>query len=148
MGTFLAQLLPDEMRAAYQYAVHSALCARWGLPHLRDALDRMQQEEVAHMKWLIGRLLELGEEPTLERLAPVRVAADVPEMLEAAASAESWAADAYREGVGIATSHGDEETRRLFERILAMEVAHLDWCRRQDEELRAVGITRYLAHQD
>ncbi|MGQ9573776.1 MAG: bacterioferritin [Thermoguttaceae bacterium] len=143
----LDQLLADELTAINQYMVHSEMCAGWGYQRLHKSVEKRAIDEMKHAEKLIGRIIFLEGSPTVSRLNPIHIGADVPKQFEADLAAEMGAVRAYNEAIHLADQVGDAATRALLESILNDEDAHIDWLEEQRDQIAQMGLSMYLALQ-
>jgi len=143
----LDQLLADELTAINQYMVHSEMCAGWGYDGLHKSIEKRAIQEMKHAEKLIGRILFLEGTPTVSKLNPIHIGADVPKQIEADTVAEMDAIRAYNEAIHLADEVGDGATRALLQSILGDEDAHLDWLEEQRDQIAQMGLPVYLSTQ-
>lgn len=143
----LDQLLADELTAINQYMVHSEMCANWGYDALHESIEKRAIQEMKHAEKLIARIIFLEGSPTVSKLNPIHIGADVPKQLEADLNAEMGAVRAYNDGIHLADEVGDAATRTLLESILSDEDAHVDWLEEQRDQIAQMGLPMYLATQ-
>src|SRR5512136_2804457 len=84
----LDELLCDELTAIMQYMVHSEMCANWGYERLHQAVEKRARQEMHHAEELIARIIFLEGMPTVSRLNPIHIGADVSKQLQADHEAE------------------------------------------------------------
>lgn len=75
----LSELLAAELTSVDQYFVHSQMYHNWGYDKLFARIDHERQDEIEYATLLIKRIL-FRWHPC--RSTPLRVGADVPEMLQ------------------------------------------------------------------
>jgi bacterioferritin len=143
----LDALLADELTAINQYMVHSEMCANWGYDRLHESVEKRAVQEMHHAEKLIARIIFLEGLPTVSKLNPVGIGADVLKQLESDLTAELGAVRAYNEAVHLADESGDAATRTLLEGILKEEDEHVDWLEEQLDQIGQMGLPMYLSTQ-
>jgi len=143
----LDELLADELTAIAQYMVHAEMCDNWGYERLAKKVEARAIDEMKHAEKLIARMLFLEGSPTVDKLKPVHIGADVPRQLSNDLAAENGAVRAYNEAVHLADQVNDAATRTLLEAILRDEDAHVDWLEAQLDQIKQMGIENYLSTQ-
>src|SRR5690554_5360963 len=78
----LNTLLAGELAAMDQYFIHSEMYADWGLNKLYERIAHEFDDEKAHAKLMIERILFLEGTPDLSKRDPITVGKTVPEMLQ------------------------------------------------------------------
>lgn len=139
--------LADELTAVNQYMVHAEMCDNWGYERLHGAIQKRAIDEMKHAERLIGRILFLEGQPTVSRLNPIEIGADVEKMLRHDWRAEETAIKDYNADIRLAVELGDNGTRELFESILTDEEKHIDWIEAQLDQIKQMGIQNYLVAQ-
>ena len=76
-----------------------------------------------HAEQIGERIVHLGGEPTTQP-APITLGESIREMLELDRAQEQGAIRLYTQIIDAAEQAGDDETRSLFQRILADEERH------------------------
>ena len=143
----LNELLADELTAINQYMVQSEMCANWGYEKLHTAIEKRAIQEMKHAEKLIGRIIFLEGTPTVTRLNPMQIGADVETQHKNGLAAEAGAVKAYNDGIRLAVEVGDNGSRELLESILKDEEEHIDWLEAQLDQIRQMGIQNYLVEQ-
>lgn len=143
----LDDLLCDELTAINQYMVHSEMCANWGYARLHQVVEKRAMQEMHHAEKLITRILFLEGTPTVSRLNPIHIGADVPKQIQSDLDAEMRASIAYNDAIRITSEANDGATRELLESILKDEDAHIDWLEEQLDQLAQLGVPLYLSTQ-
>jgi bacterioferritin len=87
------------------------------------SLKRIAIGEMIHAEHIGERIVHLDGEPTTQP-APITLGETVREMLELDREQEAGAIRLYRQIIAAAETDGDEETKRLFQRILEDEEKH------------------------
>ena len=139
--------LADELGAINQYMVHSEMCADWGYERLHEAVEKRAIEEMKHAEALIGRILFLEGSPTVSKLSPIKIGADVEAQLKNDLAGELGAVKDYNADIALAVEVGDNGTRELLEGILTDEEEHVDWLEAQLDQIAQMGIQNYLVEQ-
>jgi bacterioferritin len=145
--TTLNQLLADELTAISQYMVHSEMCDNWGYDKLHKAIEAQAIDEMHHAEWLIGRIIFLEGTPVVSKLNPMKIGAQVPDMVAYDEEAELGAIRAYNAGIRLAHEVDDQGTVELLTKILKMEEDHVDWNERQRDQIAQMGMENYLTMQ-
>jgi bacterioferritin len=78
-----------------------------------------------HAEAIAERIVHLGRKPTTVP-DPVTIGEIVREILEINRKVELGAIELYKRIIEVAEREGDEETRRMFERILADEEGYFE----------------------
>jgi bacterioferritin len=143
----LDALLADELTAINQYMVHSEMCANWGYDRLHESIEKRAVQEMHHAEKLIARMIFLEGSPTVSKLNPMSIGADVAKQLQSDLAAELGAVRAYNEAVHLADEVGDAATRTLLEAILKEEDDHVDWLEEQLDQIAQMGVPMYLSTQ-
>ncbi len=143
----LDDLLAEELTAINQYMVHSEMCANWGYKRLHEKVEKRAIQEMKHAEDLIGRILFLEGMPTVSKLNPIHIGADIGKQLQADLEAELVAVRAYNDGIRLAIEVGDSVTRELLEKILHDEDDHVDWLEEQLDQIGQMGLQLYLSTQ-
>ena len=127
--------------------VHSEMCDNWGYEKLHKAIEKQAVDEMKHAEWLIGRILFLEGAPTVSKLQPMNIGADVPAMLTNDSHGEHTAVRLYNKAIMQAREAIDNGTADLLNKILLMEEAHGDWLDQQRELIDQIGLQNYLANK-
>jgi bacterioferritin len=143
----LDTLLADELTAISQYMVHSEMCDNWGYKRLAKKVETRAIDEMKHAEKLIARILFLEGSPTVDKLNPIHIGADVAKQFDDDHAAEEGAIRMYNEAVRLADEVSDAATRTLLESILRDEDAHIDWLEAQLDQIKQMGVENYLAMQ-
>ncbi len=143
----LDELLCDELTAINQYMVHSEMCANWGYDRLHHAVETRAKQEMHHAEELIARIIFLDGTPTVSRLNPIHIGADVPKQLQADKEAELRTNGMYNEAICLADEAKDAATRELLEAIVKEEDGHVDWLEEQLDQVAQLGAPLYLSTQ-
>ncbi len=96
---------------------------------------------------LIERILYLDGMPNLQRLSALHIGEDPPEKLGAALALEQASIERLNRGIALCVDKGDNGTRELLEQILQGEEEFADWLETQQELIRQLGESHYLAQQ-
>lgn len=143
----LDALLAEELTAINQYMVHSEMCDNWGYGKLHERTEKRAFQEMRHAEKLIGRILFLEGTPTVSKLNPIRVGADVPKQLQADLKSEMGAVRLYNEAIGLAVEVGDNATRDMLVQILKDEDDHVDSIEEQNDQIEQMGVQLFLSTQ-
>jgi bacterioferritin len=87
------------------------------------SLKKIAIMEMRHAEKISERVVQLGGKPTAKP-DPVKLGETVQEILEINRDVERGAIELYKHIIKVAEKEKDEETRKLFERILADEEEH------------------------
>lgn len=140
-------LLKDELTAIDQYMVHSEMCANWGYEKLHKYIEARAIQEMKHAEEFIARILFLEGTPVVSELNPIHIGADVKAILENDHAAEENAIKQYNEGIKLARELADNGSRKLMEENLEQEEEHIDWIEAQLDQIKQIGLERYLIEQ-
>ena len=143
----LNDFLADELTAINQYMVHSEMCANWGYDKLHEATEKRAIGEMKHAEKLIGRILFLEGQPTVNNLKKINIGANVEVQLKHDLEAEAEAIQAYNDGIRLCIELGDHGSRELIEDNLEDEEEHLDWLEAQLDQINQMGLQNYLLAQ-
>ena len=143
----LDDLLADELTAINQYMVHAGMCDNWKYEKLHEKIEKRAIDEMKHAEKIIERILFLEGTPTVSKLNKINIGADIEKQHKNDCSAEETAIKSYNDGIRLATEVGDNGTRELLESILTEEESHIDWIEAQLDQIRQMGIERYLVEQ-
>ncbi len=143
----LNALLADELTAINQYMVHSEMCDDWGYDRLHKAIEKRAIDEMKHAEKLIGRILYLEGRPTVSKLNPMHIGAEVEAQIKNDLASEAGAVESYNEGIKVCTKAGDNGSRELLETILKDEEDHIDWLEAQLDQIKQMTIGTYLGKQ-
>ena len=141
-------LLAHELVAMDQYFVHSQMYDDWGLNKLYERIAHEFEDEKAHAKALIERILFLEGTPDMVTRPPIQVGRDVPEMLQNDLNVEMTVGAALKDAIAICESEQDYETREILEKLLEdTEVDHTWWLEKQLGLIQKVGLQNYIQSQ-
>src|SRR5512139_3460193 len=143
----LNELLADELTAISQYMVHSEMCDNWGYDKLHKAIEAQAIDEMHHAEWLIGRIIFLEGTPIVSKLNPMKIGAQVADMVANDKEAELGAIRAYNAGIRLGHDVDDQGTVELLTKILKMEEDHVDWNEQQRDQIAQMGLENYLTVQ-
>ena len=143
----LNDLLADELTAISQYMVHSEMCDNWGYARLHKAVEGRALDEMRHAELLIGRILFLEGQSTVNKLNPVRIGNSVEDQLAHDHEAEAGAVANYNAAIQKVSELLDHGTRDLLTAILKEEEVHIDWLEAQRDQITQMGIQLYLSLQ-
>ena len=141
----LNSLLTGELTAADQYFVHSRMYENWGFRELFKRIDHEWKEELDHAVVLIHRILFLGGTPNVAARDPLRVGANVPDMLKNDLASELEVVNHLKKAIALCELESDYETRRLLTELLQnTEEDHTHWLEIQLRLIDQVGLPNYL----
>jgi len=143
----LNALLADELTAINQYMVHAEMCDNWGYARLHEFIQKRAVTEMKHAEKLIGRIIFLEGKPTVSKLNPIHIGADVPKQLANDHQAELDAVKNYNAAVKLAVEVADNATRDILEDILEDEDDHVDGIEEQQDQIEQMGLQVYLSQQ-
>jgi bacterioferritin len=145
--TALNEGLKAELTAINQYFLHSEMCQNWGYERLHRITKKNSIGEMKHAEELIERILFLEGMPSMSELFPVKIGANVKAQLESDLALEIDAVAKYNAAIKLCAEVGDNNSRELFERLLADEEEHVDYLEAQLHQISEVGLDRYLSQQ-
>jgi bacterioferritin len=87
------------------------------------SLKKIAIAEMRHAEVIAERVVQLGGEPTTQH-DPITIGTSSKEILEINKEAERGAIGLYKSIIVVAERENDEETKKLFERILSDEESH------------------------
>lgn len=141
-------LLAHELVAMDQYFVHAQMYDDWGLNRLHERIAHEFEDEKAHAKSLIERILFLEGTPDMVTRPPIQVGRDVPEMLQNDLNVELAVDGALKEAIAVCEDERDYETREILEKLLEdTEVDHTWWLEKQLGLIQKVGLANYIQSQ-
>jgi len=121
---YLGRALSLELSAVQQYSTQARLVAAWGLNDASASFDKEAEEELQHANRIIDRMLAVGVAPNASQLRPVKVAANLFELLRLNQQLESDIIQLYRSATRYCASRGDHDSRLFFEELLREEQQH------------------------
>jgi bacterioferritin len=140
----LNRLLVGELTASNRCLAHAELCDENGYLRLFEAHERRAQEEMAHARALIRRLISLRARPVPTRQEPIGVDVAVDEQIRGDLRALQETVAGYHQGIRLASEAGDQGTLEMLETILREEQRQLDWLQLQAAQLDKHGLQAYL----
>ena len=143
----LNEALKAELTAISQYILHAEMCQNWGYERLHDHAKKQSIDEMKHAEELIERILFLDGAPSLSELGKLAIGAGVKAQLENDLALELGAVASYNANIKLCAEAGDNASRELFEKLLAVEEGHVDWQETQLHQIAEVGLDRYLSQQ-
>ena len=141
---FLNDQLSGELTAINQYFLHAKMQENWGFTRLAAYTKAESLDEMRHAELLTDRILFLEGLPNYQRLFPVRIGENVPEMFRSDMQIEVEAVDRLRRGAEYMRSVSDITSAKLFEDILADEEHHIDYLETQLGLIETLGEALYL----
>lgn len=111
--------LEDEHGAIIQYLSHAYAI---GEGEMACEIEANARDEMRHLDWLAETIAELGGTPSLERGTMLMTGETVPEWMGNNVKLEEGAIEQYKEHIRLID---DSKIKRLLERILSDEIAHL-----------------------
>jgi bacterioferritin len=143
----LNEALKAELTAISQYMVHAEMCQNWGYARLHAHIEKQAIDEMKHAEDLIERILFLEGVPNMSQLDPLNIGANVKTQLENDLALERGAVTSYNASIKVCAEAGDNGSRELFEKLLAVEEGHADWQETQLYQIGEIGLDRYLSQQ-
>lgn len=140
----LNELLAEELSAADQYFIHAEMYEDWGFKKLFERINHEREDELEHARALIRRILFLGGKPDVARRVPIKVGADVPEMLAFDLEVEYRVAGALRDVIALCEAEKDYVTReQLMVLLEETENDHAHWLEQQLKLIALMGLENY-----
>lgn len=115
--------LANEYSAVIQYISYAAKCTGPFRPQLSQFFLSEVPDEQMHAQFLANKIVALGGEPTMEA-APVKVARNNKEMVEAVLEAEDRAIKNYTQRALEAEEYGDKGLVVQLEDMIRDESGH------------------------
>lgn len=144
----LNSLLDNELGSVDQYMTHSCMYEDWGLDKLHQKLEHEVEEETAHAKSLIKRILFLEGTPDLTSRCGVNIGGDTEAMMKSDLVNEMKVMTDLRAGIKLCEEEGDYESREILERLLSdTESDHIFWLEQQIGLIDKIGIQNYIQSQ-
>lgn len=144
----LNQLLAGELTAIDQYFIHSEMYKNWGLERLYERIHHEVEDEREHARRLIARILFLEGTPDLATRQPLKVGADVPQMLKNDLAVELSVVKALRSAIADCEKAQDYVSREMLEGLLDdTEEDHAHWLEQQLGLIAMVGLENYQQSQ-
>jgi bacterioferritin len=144
----LSELLATELTSVDQYFVHSQMYHNWGYDKLFERIDHERQDEIGHATLLIKRILFLDGIPNVAARTPLRVGANVPEMLQFDLLTEYEVAAALKKTIALCEKEQDYVTRDMLMVLLEdTEQDHAHWLEQQLFLIKQITLENYLQSQ-
>ncbi|MGD7036472.1 bacterioferritin [Methylotuvimicrobium buryatense] len=144
----LNELLAGELTAIDQYFIHSRMYENWGFGKLYERIAHEVQDETAHADALIKRILFLEGTPDLSKREPLKVGANVSDMLKNDLELELKVITSLRSVIAFCESAQDYQTREILEGMLKdTEDDHTHWLEQQLGLIDRIGLQNYLQSQ-
>lgn len=141
-------LLAGELTAIDQYFIHGRMCREWGLTKLADHFGHEMQEEQTHADRLITRILFLEGLPVMDQREPLKVGANIPEMLRNDLELEYQVIGNLKGNIALCEQNRDFPTRDLLLDLLRdTEEDHTLWLETQLGLIEKIGLENYLQSQ-
>ena len=121
---YLGRALSLEMTAVQQYATQAKLVSAWGLTAEASKLQAESLEEMGHVERIISRMLALGAAPNASMLRPVKLGANLRDLLLDDAELEKDLVELYSQAANHCARNGDHDNRKFFQDLLEEEQAH------------------------
>ena len=143
----LNKAIQEEETALHQYMYFHFVLNDRGYDVLANLFKRIAIEEMKHVEAFAERILFLGGEVELGKLAkPIEKINDPKEMLEWAMKSESEAIDHYSQWAIESADDRDIGTEQLFKRVAMEEEKHFEIFETEFLNLQKFG-DQYLAQQ-
>jgi len=142
---FLNEQLTAELTAINQYFLHAKMQENWGYSTLAAHTKAESIDEMRHAEVLTDRILFLEGLPNYQRLSPLRIGENVPEMFRCDLAIEVEAVERLRAGIAHMRGVGDVTSSKIFESILADEEHHVDYLETQLALIEKLGEPLYLS---
>ncbi len=143
----LNNILTSELTSINQYFIHGEMCKHWGYEQLHHKNRANAMEEMRHSEGLIEHILYLEGVPNMQRLGTVNVGETVPEQFKLDLKQEQDSAGKLNEAIAHCTKAGDNNTRRLLEKMLTEAEEQIQWFETQLETIKQIGLENYLSEQ-
>lgn len=144
----LNTLLKWELTSIDQYTRNAALYEDWGFTKLHERIAHEADDERAHAKLLIDRILLLGGRPDLEQRHPLPPAEDVQQMIAADLELELNNARDLKAFIQLCEQEQDFVSRQMLVGILKdTEEDHAYWLKQQLGLIQHIGLELYLQQQ-
>ncbi|PPD20793.1 MAG: bacterioferritin [Methylomonas sp.] len=144
----LNDLLAGELTAIDQYFIHSRMYQNWGYGKLYERVAHEMQDETQHADALIKRILFLDGVPDLSRRDPLKVGANVVDMLNNDLALEMQVIGHLRQVMAFCESVQDYVTRDILHVMLEdTEHDHTLWLEQQLGLIERIGLQNYLQSQ-
>ncbi len=127
VDTLLNELIRDELTFVGQYVSYSDLCASWGYKSLHTRIEKQIREEMEHAQALIGRMVKLGRNLSVQRMHPMKRNESVQELVKNLQDGESASVRIYNLAIFLITDVGDMVTAELLVRLLKEEKKYAEW---------------------
>jgi bacterioferritin len=121
---YLGRALSLELSAVQLYSTQARLVATWGLDEPAERLRGEAREEMEHVERIIARMLALGVAPNASQLRPVRLGADLSELLRFDQTFERELVQLYYDAAQHSARIGSHDDRMFFQALLEEEQAH------------------------
>ena len=144
----LNHLLAGELAARDQYFIHARMYENWGYKRLFERIWHEMHDETEHADWLIRRILFLDGTPQMVPAAPLKIGANVPEMLKNDLSVEYQVVADLKQAIARCEAAADYVTREGLEKMLDdTEEDHAHWLEQQLGMIDMIGLKNYLQSQ-
>ena len=127
---------------------HSKIYEDWGIKNLHEKLAHEFDEELGHAKRLAERILFLeGQADTASR-KPLKIGANVKEMLANDLAAEHTVAASLKRVIALCEQQQDYVSREILEELLNdTETDHIYWLEQHMSLINKVGLQNYIQSQ-
>lgn len=143
----LNDILRGELTAINQYFLHARMCQSWGYERIGKVIYHESIDEMKHAQNLIDRILFLEGLPNLQKLDPLNIGQNIPEILKADLDLEYKAIPMLKSAIELCIQANDHGSRELLEKVLVDEERHVDWLESQLHMLGEMGKEAYLSQQ-
>ncbi|ASK78599.1 bacterioferritin [Paraphotobacterium marinum] len=145
---FLNSQLTLELTSMDQYLAHAKIYDDLGLSKLHEKLLHEHEEELAHSKQLIERIIFLGGEPDTISREKVNISTKPVEMLQNDLDGEYLVAENLRKGISLCEKENDYVSRNILVELLNdTETDHIFWLQQHLRLIDKIGIENYLQSQ-
>lgn len=144
----LNELLSYELTSIDEYTSHAASFDDWGFQKLHARIAHEADDERAHAKLLMDRIIFLGGKPDMRTRVEYPIGETVREMLQVGLDLERDNARALKKSIAFCEENQDFVTRNMLTTILQdTEEDHAYWLRQQLALMDTLGEQVYLQAQ-
>jgi bacterioferritin len=141
----LRRAAQNEIAAILKYSTDVAIQDNIGLGKLVAITGKRAQEEMQHFDLLMDRMIFLEGVPPQWQPDPFKIDVDVLEQIATEAQMEHEGVAMYNDFIEQARLCGDNDTRALFERILADENRHALYLEGQLQQAELMTKSNWLS---
>lgn len=140
----LNKQLGYELAAMDQYFIHAEMYADRGLSKLHERIAHEFDDEKAHAKLIIERILFLEGRPDMVTRPTLHIGTTVPEMLAGDLKVEHEVAGLLKAAIALCETEQDYVTRdMLVTQLDDTEVDHAYWLEKQLRLITMIGLPNY-----